>query len=210
MCPLLYAIVGFPEPASWFTPFEIEKAYVNLHEACSLAYEISFNRTFFWLVLKIFFPRALPFDTRTFAGFTTAVIFNVIIATSLAQFCAAFGALYAGICSFIKPCIDDVSMVIDHINANVDEKLSFRDEMIQIIQLHSNCYRHVKSFYLLNIAVCWWIYALLHSILSKLERIIRAPVFFQISIFGLQTAILLFQTEIVSNKGSMCTEGGAN
>ena len=74
-------------------------------------------------------------------GFITVTIFDTVICLVTVELCIAFAVFYAGICTYIKSCIDDVSMVIGHMNVNIDEKLSFPDELMQIIELHANCYR---------------------------------------------------------------------
>lgn len=74
-------------------------------------------------------------------GFIAITILDVFISLAVIELGIAFAAVYVGVCTFINSCIDDVSIVIDHVNANIDHKVSFRDELMQIIELHANCYR---------------------------------------------------------------------
>lgn len=85
--------------------------------------------------------RSLPFDTRTFVGFITVALFNVIIAFSCVELFVAFSAIYVGICTYIKCCIEDISMTINRSNVQIYQNGSIRAELKELIELHVNCYR---------------------------------------------------------------------
>lgn len=85
--------------------------------------------------------RSLPFDTRTFAGFITVTIFNVIIAFSCVELYVAFAAIYVGICTYIKSCIDDISLTVNRLNVEIYQNGLIRAELKEIIELHGNWYR---------------------------------------------------------------------
>lgn len=104
--------------------------------------------------------RPLPFDTRTSIGFTILVILNAVIAASCIYYYVAFAAIYAGICTIIETCVNDISIRKSnlnvkiggnssfgnelnktHINVKIGQKVTINGEMKQLIELHRNLYR---------------------------------------------------------------------
>lgn len=114
--------------------------------------------------------------------------------------------IYINVYSHTKACIEDSLMIMKQSNDKVQQKLPIRNELREFIDVHLFCYRWGIFFHFFHYS-CFSSFVLIGfnfiltsclRLLKMLEDIIHIPIFCQLSVFGLQVSILLFELEMVN------------
>lgn len=128
----------------------------------------------------------------------------------------AFAVIYTSVYSNIGSSIDDCWQIIVRSNAKINEAQSIKGELSQFIQLHLHCFRCPSSSQFISVATLVRVfcrnfivphfageptlfsYFSSYRLMDMLEVIARSPIFYQLSVFGLQISVLLFEFELVN------------
>lgn len=146
----------------------------------------------------------MPTRAATPYGFTAIMLTELCVCRSYLMVALAFAALYCTICSYIWSCVEDLSMLVARSNHSLVVSKPVKEKLLQFIRLHLQCYRwcfrsrmcpsHVWILTANNLHI-----SRIDRMMEMLERVMSAPIFFQIAIFGFQTAVCLYQIEHVSH-----------
>lgn len=118
----------------------------------------------------------IPIDTRQPLTFGIAVFIEYLLTQSFISVSIIFLTFYICICTYFWSAIDDLSALVTFQAVDTDQRIAAKKAFTQFVTLHINLFR----------------------ILSMFEGVIAAPMFFELPIFGLTFAILLYQLENVS------------
>lgn len=154
------------------------------------------------LTLSVIIPfhHRLPFQPDNPYGFAVAILIDLCILCAGTISILSFITIYAGVCLNIKSCIEDIAMSSSQANEKILRHQSIRNDLKQLIIFHIHYYKwdwNPNNFQRLEEHE--WLVICFYRIMEMLEVIIRAPIFFQISIFCMQLAVILFTLENVSD-----------
>lgn len=91
------------------------------------------------------FPRfRSPYFARDPVGFSISVFLSMLITVAYVLNFKAFTTIYVCFCTNIASFADDISLNIVRANKNIDQKMSLKKELKQIVELHLHCYRYGK------------------------------------------------------------------
>lgn len=81
------------------------------------------------------------FFAKSSFGFTIAAVIDVLPALPYIETFKAFTTIYVVIILNIASIADDISMTADSLNLAIDRKMSVKDDLKQIVELHSKIYK---------------------------------------------------------------------
>lgn len=150
LSPLLYVLVGFPSPDSWYLSVLANEAWVNQIILIVLIKKLS-NCSRQYLIFLFFFLKtsifqnnsnlSMPFNDRTALGFEVAVIVDSICCWTFLFVVLTFFIIYSNVCLFLWSFIDDLKLTISHINEDIKLSHYSREKMRKYIALSVDCYR---------------------------------------------------------------------
>lgn len=82
----------------------------------------------------------MPFDGRSVLGFEVAILIDTFFCITFLYGAAAFFLIYFSICTNIWSCIDDMSFIVERLNANIDNKIGVKEKIKQFLAFHLDFY----------------------------------------------------------------------
>lgn len=161
----------------------------------------------------------IPIDIRQPVSFGIALVIEFFFCEVYMLVSIMFLIMYVGICTYFWSCIEDLSTIVEHHSGDIKQRIMMKRLLVQFITLHMDLYKYSfrKEYRFLNIiiehlAILPHFFAIdkvkkVSNIVRSLpwhirmmtmfEDIISAPIFFQLPLFGLHLAVILFKIEHV-------------